>query len=203
MSDYQSLLAQISGCTKCTLSRGRNKTVPGDGALDADIMFIGEGPGFHEDRQGLPFVGQAGNLLNEMLALIGLARRDVYITNMIKCRPPNNRDPFPVEINSCRPYLDEQIEMIGPKVIVTLGRFSFSKFFPGEQIGKARGKPRNWNGLVVYPMYHPAAALRNSRLRAALEGDFSMLPDLVRRVNERQDLGEEPEEESADQLSMF
>ena len=112
LSDYQSLVARISSCTKCTLSRGRNKTVPGDGALDADFMFIGEGPGFHEDRQGLPFVGQAGNLLNEMLALIGLARGDVYITNMIKCRPPNNRDPFPVEISSCRPYLDEQIEMI-------------------------------------------------------------------------------------------
>ena len=157
------VVSRISSCTKCTLSRGRNKTVPGDGALDADIMFIGEGPGFHEDRQGLPFVGQAGNLLNEMLALIGLARGDVYITNMIKCRPPNNRDPFPVEISSCRPYLDEQIEMIEPKVIVTLGRFSFSKFFPGEAIGKARGKPRNWNGLVVYPMYHPAAALRNPR----------------------------------------
>ena len=115
-------------------------TVPGDGALDADIMFIGEGPGFHEDRQGLPFVGQAGNLLNQMLALIGLERGDVYITNMIKCRPPNNRDPFPVEISSCGPYLDEQIEMIEPKVIVTLGRFSFSKFFPREAISKARGQ---------------------------------------------------------------
>ena len=203
LSDYQSLVARISSCTKCTLSRGRNKTVPGDGALDADFMFIGEGPGFHEDRQGLPFVGQAGNLLNEMLALIGLARGDVYITNMIKCRPPNNRDPFPVEISSCRPYLDEQIEMIEPKVIVTLGRFSFSKFFPGEAIGKARGKPRNWNGLVVYPMYHPAAALRNPRLRTALESDFSMLPDLIRQVSERRAFGEEPEQEAADQLSMF
>ena len=174
LSDYQSLVARISSCTKCTLSRGRNKTVPGD-----------------------------GNLLNEMLALIGLVRGDVYITNMIKCRPPNNRDPFPVEISSCRPYLDEQIEMIEPKVIVTLGRFSFSKFFPGEAIGKARGKPRNWNGLVVYPMYHPAAALRNPRLRTALESDFSMLPDLIRQVSERRALGEEPEQESADQLSMF
>ena len=160
-------------------------------------------PGFHEDRQGLPFVGQAGNLLNEMLALIGLARGDVYITNMIKCRPPNNRDPFPVEISSCRPYLDEQIEMIEPKVIVTLGRFSFSKFFPGEAIGKARGKPRNWNGLVVYPMYHPAAALRNPRLKTALETDFSMLPDLIRQVSERQAFGEEPEQEPVNQLSMF
>ena len=160
MSDYQSLVARISSCTKCTLSRGRNMTVPGDGALDADIMFIGEGPGFHEDRQGLPFVGQAGNLLNQMLALIGLERGDVYITNMIKCRPPNNRDPFPVEISSCGPYLDEQIEMIEPKVIVTLGRFSFSKFFPGEAIGKARGKPRKLErpcGLSDVPSRRRAA----------------------------------------------
>ena len=130
MTDYSDLVQQISTCEKCDLSQGRNRSVPGDGALDADIMFIGEGPGYHEDRQGLPFVGQAGNLLNEMLAFIGLSRQDVYITNMVKCRPPNNRDPFPAEIRSCAPYLDAQIELIQPKVIVTLGRYSFAKFFP-------------------------------------------------------------------------
>jgi DNA polymerase len=205
MTDYSELVQQISTCEKCSLSQGRNNTVPGDGSLDADIMFIGEGPGFHEDRQGLPFVGPAGNLLNEMLSSIGLARRDVYITNMVKCRPPNNRDPFPAEIRSCSPYLDAQIGLIQPKVIVTLGRYSFAKFFPNESISRARGRPRNWQGLVIYPMYHPAAALHNPGLRPAIQRDFSALPELIREVAERQAKGEMPEaeQESVQQLSMF
>lgn len=205
MIDYSDLVQQISTCEKCGLSQGRNRSVPGDGALDADIMFIGEGPGYHEDRQGLPFVGQAGNLLNEMLAFIGLSRQDVYITNMVKCRPPNNRDPFPAEIRSCAPYLDAQIELIQPKVIVTLGRYSFAKFFPNESISRARGKPRDWQGIVIYPMYHPAAALHNPGLRPALQRDFSTLPELIREVAERQATGEtpKPKQESDRQLSMF
>ena len=203
MSDYANLVSRISSCSNCELSRGRNKAVPGDGSLDADIMFIGEGPGFHEDRQGVPFVGQAGNLLNYMLSTIGLAREDVYITNMVKCRPPNNRDPFPVELSSCAPYLDEQLEIINPKVIVTLGRFSFSKFFPGEAISKARGKPRNWNGFAVFPMYHPAAGLHNPGLRPAMENDFRKLPDLIRDVIERKSVEPEPPQPSDQQLSMF
>ena len=181
-SSQSSIAARIAGCDKCGLAKGRNKTVPGDGAADADIMFIGEGPGFYEDQQGLPFVGRAGNLLNEMLASISLRRADVFVTNMVKCRPPNNRDPFPAEIAACAPYLDEQIETVRPKVIVALGRYSFSKFFPGEAISKARGKPRAWRGMVVYPMYHPAAALRNGSLRTRLEDDFARLPDLIREV---------------------
>ncbi len=205
MTDYPDLVQRISTCEKCSLSQGRNKSVPGDGSLDADIMFIGEGPGFHEDRQGLPFVGPAGNLLNEMLSSIGLARQDVYITNMVKCRPPNNRDPFPAEIRSCSPYLDAQIGLIKPKVIVTLGRYSFAKFFPNESISRARGRPRNWQGLVIYPMYHPAAALHNPGLRPAIQRDFSTLPELIREVAERQATGEMPEaeQESVQQLSMF
>ena len=203
MTDYTDLVHQISTCEKCGLSQGRNMSVPGDGALDADIMFIGEGPGFHEDMQGLPFVGQAGNLLNEMLALIGLSRQDVYITNMVKCRPPNNRDPFPAEIRSCTPYLDAQIELIQPKVIVTLGKYSFAKFFPNESISRARGRPRDWQGLVIYPMYHPAAALHNPGLRPALQRDFSALPDLIREFAQRQATGEMPKQESDRQLSMF
>ena len=179
---YASLTARIAACGMCGLAKERNKTVPGDGARDADIMFIGEGPGFYEDQQGLPFVGRAGALLNEMLASINLRRSDVFITNMVKCRPPNNRDPFPAEIAACAGYLDEQIETIRPKVIVALGRYSFSKFFPNEAISKARGKPRRWRGLVVYPMYHPAAALRNGNLRVRLEDDFSRLPDLIRQA---------------------
>ena len=187
---HAELASRISACEMCGLSKGRGKTVPGDGAADADIMFIGEGPGFYEDKQGLPFVGRAGNLLNEMLASISLKRADVFITNMVKCRPPNNRDPFPAEIAACAPYLDEQIEMVRPKVIVALGRYSFSKFFPGEAIGKARGKPREWRGAVVYPMYHPAAALRNGSLKARLQDDFSRLPELLREAESGRPRGE-------------
>jgi DNA polymerase len=161
MSDFDALERRVNACTRCTLSQKRTNAVPGEGSRSADIVFVGEGPGFHEDQQGRPFVGPAGRLLDELLASVGLDRKDVYITNMIKCRPPNNRDPLPGEIEACKPYLDEQIEMIAPKVVVALGRYSFSKFFPDEPIGKARGKPRRWNGLIVYPMYHPAAALRN------------------------------------------
>ena len=203
LPDLSSLNQTVSTCTKCGLSNGRTKAVPGEGSVSADVMFIGEGPGFHEDRQGLPFVGPAGNLLNEMLDSVGLARSDVSITNMVKCRPPNNRDPFPVEISSCMPYLDEQIALIRPKVIVALGRFSFSKFFPGEAISRARGRPRDWKGVVIFPMYHPAAVLRNPNLRASLQQDFNRLPDLVREVAERRTTGEEPEQQSARQLSMF
>ena len=181
MSDFDALERRVHACTRCTLSQKRTKAVPGEGSRSADIVFVGEGPGFHEDQQGRPFVGPAGRLLDELLASVGLDRKDVYITNMIKCRAPNNRDPLPGEIEACRPYLDEQIEMIAPRVIVALGRYSFSKFFPDEPIGKARGKPRAWNGLVVYPMYHPAAALRNGSLRSALERDFQNLLPLLEK----------------------
>jgi DNA polymerase len=181
MTEFDELVRRIRTCTLCTLSEKRTQAVPGEGSRTADIMFIGEGPGFYEDRDGRPFVGQAGRLLDELLSSIDLNRESVYITNMIKCRAPNNRDPLPSEIQSCGPYLDEQIEMIAPKVIVALGRYSFSKFFPDEPIGKARGKPRRWNGLIVYPMYHPAAALRNGSLRAALERDFQSLLPLLEK----------------------
>ena len=181
MSDFDALERRVNACTRCTLSQKRTNAVPGEGSRSADVVFVGEGPGFHEDQQGRPFVGPAGRLLDELLASVGLDRKDVYITNMIKCRPPNNRDPLPGEIEACKPYLDEQIEMIAPKVVVALGRYSFSKFFPDEPIGKARGKPRRWNGLIVYPMYHPAAALRNGSLRAALERDFQSLLPLLEK----------------------
>ena len=178
-ADLDEIDRLIKGCTLCTLGSKRTTAVPGNGSRDAQLMFIGEGPGYYEDQQGLPFVGRAGQLLNEMLAAIGMRREDVFVTNMIKCRAPNNRDPLPIEIRSCGPYLDRQIELIAPKVIVTLGRYSTAKFFPDEPIGKLRGTPANWNGITVYPMYHPAAALRNSTIRAALERDFLKLPDLL------------------------
>ena len=181
MSDFDALERRVNACTRCTLSQKRTNAVPGEGSRSADVVFVGEGPGFHEDQQGRPFVGPAGRLLDELLASVGLDRKDVYITNMVKCRPPNNRDPLPGEIEACKPFLDEQIEMIAPKVVVALGRYSFSRFFPDEPIGKARGKPRPWNGLVIYPMYHPAAALRNGSLRSALERDFHNLIPLLEK----------------------
>ena len=202
MSDFDDLIQQIQTCTRCTLSEKRTRAVPGEGDHNADIMFIGEGPGYYEDQQGRPFVGQAGALLNELLATIGLKREDVYITNMVKCRPPNNRDPLPGELQACRPYLDEQLEMISPKVLVTLGRHSFTKFFPGESISKARGKPRKWKNFTVYPIYHPAAALHNPRLRPMLESDFKNLPSVIESVN-RTPVEEEEETSQSQQLSLF
>lgn len=200
MTDFDELVQRIHSCRLCSLSEKRTQAVPGDGSTTADVMFIGEGPGFYEDRDGKPFIGPAGKFLDELLASIGLARRDVYITNMIKCRPPNNRDPLPGEIQACNPYLEKQIEIISPKVVATLGRYSFANFFPSEPISRARGKPRRWRNLTVYPMYHPAAALHNPRLRPVIEQDFKNLPALV------ESFSSVPEEAQADpvkQLSLF
>jgi DNA polymerase len=198
--DLPALDRQVHGCTKCALSVTRTKAVPGEGSPTAAIMFIGEGPGYHEDQQGRPFVGPAGQLLDKLLASIGLKRADVYITNMVKCRPPNNRDPFPGEIQACSGYLDEQVRLIKPKVIVTLGRHSFGKFFPGDTISKARGKPRQWNGQTIFPIYHPAAALHNPGLMPDLQADFQKLAAML------QGPSPEPAKETADQsqqLSLF
>ncbi|MBM3934416.1 MAG: uracil-DNA glycosylase [SAR202 cluster bacterium] len=179
MPDFDTLLQDIAACTRCDLHKTRTMSVPGEGSRTAQIMIIGEAPGFNEDKQGRPFVGQAGNVLNRMLASIGLKREDVYITNMVKSRPPENRDPLPAEIEACRPFLDRQIELIRPKVIVCLGRHSFGKFFPGELISKSRGKARKYKDMIVYPMYHPAATLHNPGLLPALEADFKKLKDLL------------------------
>lgn len=200
MSEYDQLVQEVVSCTLCALSQTRTQAVPGEGSISADLMFVGEGPGYHEDQQGKPFVGPAGQLLDKLLASIGLRRQDVYITNMVKCRPPGNRDPLPGEIQACQPYLDRQMQLISPKVVVTLGRFSFSKFFPGEAISKARGKPRIWNGRTIFPMYHPAAALHNPSLLPAIEADFQKLRSLV---DSEEILQEEPEQSSAQQLSFF
>ncbi len=199
MSELQQLAGQISSCMDCNLSQHRTRAVPGEGPKDADLMFIGEGPGYNEDQQGVPFVGQAGRYLEELLASIGFSRDDVYITNMVKCRPPNNRDPFPGEIRACSKYLDVQIKLIQPRVIVTLGRHSLGKFLPGETIGKTHGKPRQMGDLIIYPIYHPAAALRQHTLRTILEQDFQAIPSLLQG-----DLPmEKPEEPQAKQISMF
>ena len=173
------LAEKIAVCQACALYKTRTLTVPGEGNTEADIMFIGEGPGMNEDREGSPFVGRAGKLLDELLDGIALNRNKVFITNMVKCRPPNNRDPTRSEIASCSGHLDSQIHVVDPTVIVTLGRFSFSKFFPGLPISKARGVPRAWKDKYIFPMYHPAAALYNPSLKPRLTNDFSKLSELV------------------------
>lgn len=179
MSDFDTLVSEIRDCIQCALSSKRTHAVPGEGSLTAQIIFIGEAPGFREDQLARPFVGPAGVFLDQLLSGVGLRRDDVYITNMVKCRPPNNRDPLPEEIASCKMYLERQIEMIDPSIIVLLGRHSFARFFPGEPIGKARGRPRTLNGLKLFPMYHPAAALHNPALRPVIIEDFKKLKELI------------------------
>jgi DNA polymerase len=201
LSELADLCNQVRECQKCILSQGRTNAVPGQGPEDADIMFIGEGPGFHEDRQGIPFVGAAGNYLNELLAKIDLKREDVYITNVVKCRPPGNRDPQPQEIDACRPYLDEQIALIRPRLIVTLGRFSMQRYFPGASISRIHGQPKRVGNVIYYPMFHPAAALHQPRWRSLLEEDILKIPGLLAKLDEIEE--EEPEIPQAEQLSLF
>ena len=169
----------IAQCTKCDLAKTRNLTVPGDGNYNADIMLIGEAPGSNEDKTGRPFAGRAGGLLDELLTTSGVERSNVYITNMLKCRPPSNRDPQLVEISACQPYLDLQISLVNPSVIVTLGRFSFAKFFPQIALRKNRGTVKDWKGIKILPVYHPAAALYNPSLKPKLIEDFQKITNLV------------------------
>jgi len=163
-------------------------------------MFIGEAPGFHEDQQGLPFVGAAGRLLNELLEKAGIDRQQVFITNVIKCRPPGNRDPELDEVETCKPYLDQQIEVINPKVIVTLGRHSMARAYPDEKISVVHGQPRKVGDLVYFPMFHPAAALHQPSLRSVVEADFRLLKDLLEGRLEPESYTPPPE---AEQLSLF
>jgi DNA polymerase len=169
----------VSSCNKCELYYSREKGVPGEGPSNAKIMFIGEGPGFHENMQGRPFVGAAGDLLVELLDSIGIKREDVFITNVVKCRPPGNRDPAPEELKACNPYLDLQIQTINPSVIVTLGRFSMARFIPYAKISEIHGQPIRVKGMLVVPFYHPAAALHRPSLRSVVEEDFAKLPVLI------------------------
>ncbi len=197
--------AEVKVCPKCELARARTNAVPGEGNPHGRIMLIGEGPGWHEDQQGRPFVGAAGKFLNELLALAGLQREDVFITNVVKCRPPGNRDPLPDEIAACAPYLDRQIAAINPDVIVTLGRFSMARWFPGERISRIHGQPKREGGRLVVPMYHPAAALHQSALRGSIEEDFAKLPKILAeaerdRTRQAEVKGEEP---AAAQMKLF
>lgn len=198
MSELQEIARQIHSCSACRLSQGRTLAVPGEGPDHSELMFIGEAPGYNEDQQGRPFVGAAGQLLEQLLASIGLTREQVFITNMVKCRPPENRDPYPGEIAACGNYLDRQIQQVHPKVIVTLGRHSLAKFLPGETISKVRGKHRRLDSFILYPTYHPAAVLRKQSLRRVIEEDFkSILALLAERRTSPQ------EEPQTKQLSML
>ena len=163
-------------------------------------MFVGEGPGYHEDLQGRPFVGPAGRFLEELLASVGLKREEVFIANVVKCRPPNNRDPLPGEIAACRKYLDKQLQLINPKVVVTLGRHSLARFFPKESISKSHGKANRTEGFTVYPMYHPAAALYRQDMRRVIEEDFKVIPTLLQQAPPGL---KEVHAPSPQQLSMF
>ena len=196
----------VSACQKCGLHHSRSKGVPGEGPHNAEIMFIGEGPGFHENNQGRPFVGAAGDFLVELLAGIGIKREEVFITNVVKCRPPGNRDPLPEELTACAPYLEKQLQIINPKVIVTLGRFSMARFISNAKISEIHGQPVQVNGMLVVPFYHPAAALHRPSLRSEVEEDFSRLPELIKNAGDSPSYTpDQPLEDDnqPEQLSMF
>lgn len=178
----EEVAGQVAVCTRCELHFSRKKAVPGEGPANAEVMLIGEGPGFYENEQGRPFVGAAGKFLDELLEKGGVKREGVFITNVVKCRPPGNRDPQPEELGACGEYLERQIEAINPRVIVTLGRFSMARFLPNARISDVHGQPF-WNhGRLVVPMYHPAAALHQPSLKTSVERDFSRLSDLIQQA---------------------
>lgn len=198
MSALSELYEEIALCQECEIAKFRTRVVPGEGAEDADILFIGEAPGWHEDQQGRPFVGPAGQFLDQLLASINLTRQQVYIANVIKCRPTGNRDPLPVEINNCRKWLDRQIELICPQMIVTLGRYSMAMYFPGKSISKIHGTAQKKDNVIYYAMYHPAAALHQQSLRQAIENDMQKIPILLAEAKNIVETEPEPQ-----QLTMF
>ena len=198
MSVLNELNEEIALCQQCEIAKFRTRVVPGEGAEDADIIFIGEAPGWHEDQQGRPFVGPAGQFLDQLLASINLRREQVYIANVIKCRPIGNRDPLPAEIQNCRQWLDRQIKAISPKMIVTLGRYSMAIFFPGKSISKIHGTAQKRDGIIYYAMYHPAAALHQQSLRQAIENDMLKIPSLLTEAQDMSETSPPPQ-----QLKMF
>ncbi len=197
---------EVSVCQRCMLHHSRKLAVPGEGPVDAEMMFIGEGPGFHENEQGRPFVGAAGKYLEELLAKINLQRQDVFIGNVVKCRPPNNRDPLPEELAACSDYLERQIQVLNPKVIVTLGRFSMARFLPNAKISDVHGQAYRIRGRLIVPMFHPAAALHQPSLKISVERDFMHLPELIAKADESAPVEEvKPPEDKSEptQLSLF
>jgi DNA polymerase len=198
MSTLTELNAEIERCKGCELARHRTKVVPGEGPDNSRLLFIGEAPGWYEDQSGRPFVGPAGQYLDQLLALINLKRNQVYIANVIKCRPPENRDPLPGEIQACSKWLERQLEVLQPKVIVTLGRYSMAKYFPGESISKVHGRARRAGSHVCFAMYHPAAALHQGSLRKVIEADILKLPGVLAEASQQDKTQEKP-----NQLSLF
>ncbi len=201
---------EVAACEKCALYHSRKKAVPGEGPTKCEIMFIGEGPGFYENEQGRPFVGAAGKFLDELLAQAGLKRQDVWITNIVKCRPPENRDPLPEEVSACNGYLERQIQAVDPSIIITLGRHSMGKYMPGAKISAVHGQMRKVGNRYVIAMFHPAAALHQAAVKPAIMADFAKLPQLLEQA--RKGLGrdkqaevkpEEPADEDFKQLGMF
>jgi DNA polymerase len=206
--------AQVTQCEKCQLHFSRKNAVPGEGPANSEIMFIGEGPGFYENEQGRPFVGQAGKFLDELLEMAGLKREQVFICNVVKCRPPGNRDPEPQELQACNGYLDRQIEAINPHVIVTLGRFSMAKFLPQARISSIHGNAMLVNGRMIVPMFHPAAALHQPSLKPQVIEDFKKLPEYLAQMKKDQKeipvfeqkeetCSDHNDEPPAEQLSLF
>lgn len=186
--ELDKIASEIAACKTCPLAKTATRPVPGNGNSDAEIMLIGEAPGYWEDQKGIPFVGPAGKLLDELLSSISLTRDDIFVTNVLKHRPPGNRDPLPEEIKVCKPFLDRQIEIINPKAIVTLGRFAMYHFFPEGKITRDHGRARkivygNRQYLLI-PMFHPAAALRNPEVEKQLREDFKKIPQEIKRQTE-------------------
>src|SRR5215471_18108635 len=182
--------AEVRACRLCKLCEGRTHGVPGEGSPSAEVMFIGEGPGFHEDQQGRPFVGAAGQLLTEMLGTIGLRRQDVFISNVVRCCPPGNRDPLPDELQACDTYTQRQLAVLQPKLIVTLGRYSMARFVGQGPMRELHGRTRVWNGITCLAMYHPAAILRTPtpEMRRIYEEDFRKIPLLLDQERRKRDL---------------
>lgn len=205
------LAGEISVCTKCALHESRKRVVTGEGPADAEIMFIGEAPGFHENEQGRPFVGASGKFLDQLLEQAELTRSEVFIANVVKCRPPGNRDPQPEELEACREYLHAQIESINPSIIVTLGRISMGTYFSGAKITAIHGQMHKIDGRFIIPMYHPAAALHQPALRPSILADFAKLPEqlnearaaLGRRAVRKINTAAQPKNDSPQQLSLF
>ena len=207
-AELEKVAEEASVCTRCKLQYSRKNAVPGEGPANTEIMFIGEGPGFYENEQGRPFVGAAGKFLDELLSKIGMQRSDVYITNIVKCRPPGNRDPEAEEIQACNDYLERQIQAINPKVIVTLGRFSMARFMPNAKISDVHGQTMNIKGHLIVAMYHPAAALHQRSLQATVEQDFARLPELIAKADQLPEYSDpssnnHEEDNGATQLSLF
>jgi uracil-DNA glycosylase len=198
MSALTELNKEINACQRCDLYRQATKAVPGEGPEDAEILFIGEAPGWNEDQLGRPFVGAAGKFLDQLIASIGLRREQVFIANVVKHRPPENREPLPSEIAVCKCFLDRQIELIKPRMIVTLGRHSMSRFFPNKTISKIHGTAEKRDGVIYFAMYHPAAALHQGNLRAEIEKDILKIPALLAEMQEETVPVEKPQ-----QMSMF